>query len=64
MIELFFSRSSAAFKRELQDDYTQEIQRIRSPKTWEVFIPVLALSLCHVSLGERGSLDPSLTSVF
>jgi len=69
-MELFFFQSSAAFKSELQGDYTQEIQRVRSPKntpalqTWEVFSPVLALSLCHASLGERGSLDPSLTSVF
>ena len=68
MIELFLSRSFAAFKSELQGDYTQEIQPVRSPKnspalqTWEVFSPVLALSLCHASLGERRSLDPSLTS--
>lgn len=70
MIELSFSRSSAAFKSELQGAYTQEIQRVCSPKktpalqTWEVCIPVVALSLCHASLGERGSLDLSLTSVF
>ena len=70
MIELSFSRSSAAFESELQGAYTQEIQRVCSPKktpalqTWEVCIPVVALSLCHASLGERGSLDLSLTSVF
>ena len=57
-MELSFSRSSAAFKSELEGAYTQEIQRVCSPKktpalqTWEVCIPVVVLSPRHASLEE------------